>query len=138
MTYEILKKNFEDAENKLKDYLHDKIVAEVEKLEELIEKAIENDIDVDETFQDIDIRLTTDSSYSDYYNMITFLCVRNEEVSVGSGVWDGDYNYDSFSTGDLPYEINEIESVLNSLKSEVKCSKQYLNSKFEEKIFDKK
>lgn len=116
---DLLKNNFEKAKIEYSNYLSEEIKKQVKRLENLIEKVEEDD--VDEIFQDFNVRLYTDNSYSDYHNYIGFLTVMNGKVMVGHGVWDDDYDYDSFTCGSLPDEVSELEKALNEIIREIDC-----------------
>lgn len=118
---DLLKNAFLKAEKEYMVFLHNEFKSQISRLELLINKVIDDGDDVDETFEDFDIRLVTDSSYSDYHNHITFMCIRNKKISTGSGIWDCEYDYGSFDIEDLPSEISDLEYILEKLTKEIDC-----------------
>ncbi|MGL5574477.1 MAG: hypothetical protein ACRDCW_02780 [Sarcina sp.] len=141
MTYEILMKNYTSAKEELTGYLHSKIEEELDEVEKIIKiaKGIEDIEYIDDYFSDFHIRLETDSSYSDYFNIVTFLCIHDGEISVGKGVWDGgDYDYNSYSSDELPDDISDLESILSSIIQEFSYMRKNIDKELEEKKVDKK
>lgn len=129
---ELLKAKYEKARSDYRNFLCDEFDMEIKKLKYIIKCTDEeSDVDLDYAFGDFHITLNTDNSYSDYYNLVTFLTIVDGKVVVGRGVFDsGDYDYNYYESDYLPSDMNKLEYVLDELRKEVNHYKKNIVDKF--------
>ncbi|MGL4948875.1 MAG: hypothetical protein ACRC5M_00700 [Anaeroplasmataceae bacterium] len=110
-----LMENYESARKALFIELSDRVYTLGEEIEDVLKKLTEKDDGYSE--YEMDYRINTDGSYSDYYNVVTDLVYKDGSVCSRTGVWDSrDWDYGDI---EIPEEANEAIAMIEYMEKEL-------------------